>query len=120
MGLCLYKLAFLDIFQNWCKLKCGEEDWDWKVVKIPGKGFGVVAVRDIPAKVRIMVDRAYTQTEAWARPQIMDLCPIDATFDKKFEVNKLVSQKLGKIVCLRYSGDLNTGRIQAQVHINVT
>ena len=67
-----------------------------------------MAVRDIPAKVRIMVDRAYTQSEARALPQFMDLCPTDATFDKKFEANELVSQKLGKIVCLRYSGDWNT------------
>ena len=78
---------------------------DWKVVEIPGKGLGVVAVRDIPAKYRIMVDRAYTRSEARARPQSMDLCPIGATFEEKFDVNELGTESLGSIVCLRYSDD---------------
>ena len=81
---------------------------DWKVVEIPGKGLGVVAVRDIPAKFRIMVDRAYTRSEARARPQSMDLYPIGATFEEKFGVNELATDNLGCIVCLRYSHDTNT------------
>ena len=44
-----------------CKLECGEEDLDWKVESIPGKGLGIVALKDFPAVARIMVDRAYTR-----------------------------------------------------------
>ncbi len=44
-----------------CKLECGEEDLDWKVQSIPGKGFGIVALKDFPIMSRIMVDRAYNR-----------------------------------------------------------
>lgn len=33
-------------------MEYGEEDLDWTVVPIPGKGLGVVALRDIPPKYR--------------------------------------------------------------------
>ncbi len=42
-------------------MEYGEEDLDWKVESIPGKGLGVVALRDFPALSRIMVDRGYTR-----------------------------------------------------------
>ena len=35
-------------------MEYGEEDLDWKVVAIPGKGLGVVALRDIPPKYRFV------------------------------------------------------------------
>jgi hypothetical protein len=75
--------------QVWCKVECGEEDLDWKVVSIPGKGLGVIAVHDIPAKTRIMVDRVLTEPEARMRPEVMDLCPEGETFEKKFQINQL-------------------------------
>jgi len=44
-----------------CQLDCCEEDVDWKVEAVPGKGLGVIALRDIPPLTRIMVDRGYTR-----------------------------------------------------------
>ena len=44
-------------------MEYGEEDLDWKIVSIPGKGLGVVALRDFPALSRVMVDRGYTRYE---------------------------------------------------------
>ena len=41
----------------------GEEDLDWKVEAIPGKGLGIVALRDFPALTRVMVDRGYTRLD---------------------------------------------------------
>ncbi len=84
-------------------MECGEEDLDWKVVSIPGKGMGLIAVHDIPAKTRIMVDRALTEPEARMRPEVMDLClgkgmaqnsdlcPEGETFEKKFLSHQLSS-----------------------------
>lgn len=46
--------------QNWCgKYECGEEDVEWEVVPVPGKGLGVVAKEFIPAKYRIIVEPVY-------------------------------------------------------------
>jgi hypothetical protein len=70
-------------------VECGEEDLDWKVISIPGKGMGLIAVHDIPAKTRIMVDRVLTEPEAQMRPEVMDLCPEGETFEKKFQINQL-------------------------------
>lgn len=50
--------------KNWCHLDCGEEDLDWQVVSIPGKGLGVVAKRLIPAKYRIIVETVMTDPQA--------------------------------------------------------
>jgi hypothetical protein len=41
-------------------LDCGEEDVDWEVTSIPGKGLGVVAKRMLPALYRIIVDAIFT------------------------------------------------------------
>ena len=46
--------------KNWCHLDCGEEDIDWEVVSIPGKGLGIVAKRTIPPLYRIIVEGVYT------------------------------------------------------------
>ena len=37
----------------WCKLNCGEEDLDWKVVEVPNKGLGVIALRDFPGTYKV-------------------------------------------------------------------
>jgi hypothetical protein len=92
-------------------VECGEEDLDWKVVSIPGKGMGLIAVHDIPAKTRIMVDRALTEPEARMRPEVMDLCPgkgmaqnsdlcpAGETFEKKFQSNQLASDAGPVSIC---------------------
>ena len=51
--------------RNWCgKFEYGEEDVDWKVVPIQGKGLGVVALRRLPAKYRIIVEPVFTHPNA--------------------------------------------------------
>ncbi len=44
-----------------CKQDCCEEDVDWKVEAVPGKGLGIVALKDIQPLAKIMVDRGYTR-----------------------------------------------------------
>jgi hypothetical protein len=56
--------------KNWCKVACCEEDIDWKVQEVPGKGLGLVALKDIPAMARVVVDRYYTFEEAKADPRL--------------------------------------------------
>jgi len=47
--------------KHWCRrYECGEEDVDWEIVAVPGKGLGIVAKRTIPAKYRIIVEGVYT------------------------------------------------------------
>ena len=57
--------------RNWCG-KCGEEDVDWEVVPIPSKGLGVVALRRLPAKFRIMVEPVFT--DPLAHPGELPIC----------------------------------------------
>lgn len=49
--------------KNWCRLECGEEDVDWEVTSIPGKGLGIVAKRMIPALYRIIVEGVFTDPQ---------------------------------------------------------
>jgi hypothetical protein len=42
--------------KSWCGLDTGEEDVDWALEAIPGKGLGLVAKRPFAANSRIMVD----------------------------------------------------------------
>lgn len=47
-------------------MECGEEDLDWKVAPIPGKGLGIVALRDIPPKYRSVIFISWlTVTDEW-------------------------------------------------------
>ncbi|XP_021959780.1 uncharacterized protein LOC110855677 [Folsomia candida] len=41
--------------KNWCGIPYGEEDEDWCVAHVPGKGLGIVAMRSFSAKERILV-----------------------------------------------------------------
>lgn len=66
---------------NWCGLAAGEEDLDWKVVEVKGKGLGVVALRDIPAGFRIMVEAA--QRSPFAHPKTSDLTPLSLSLSSK-------------------------------------
>ena len=56
--------------KNWCQVSCCEEDVDWKVEEVPGKGLGLIALRDIPASARVVVDRLYTWEEAKDDPRL--------------------------------------------------
>jgi hypothetical protein len=64
---------------------CGEEDLDWKVVPIEGKGLGVVALRHIPANSRIMADSCQPTPES--HPKTVDLMPANGSLEEKFEAN---------------------------------
>ena len=82
--------------KNWCKLGCGEEDVDWKVDSIPGKGLGLIAKRMFPAKSRIMVDAVCPRTH----PGVKDLQPINGTTREKFDLNCLGTDN-DLVLCLR-------------------
>ena len=56
--------------KNWCKVSCCEEDVDWKVEEVSGKGFGLVALKDISALARVVVDRFYTWERAKDDPRL--------------------------------------------------
>jgi hypothetical protein len=56
--------------KNWCKVSCCEEDVDWKVQKVPGKGLGLVALKDIPKLARVVVDRFHTWEELKDDPRL--------------------------------------------------
>jgi hypothetical protein len=45
---------------------------DWRVEEVPGKGLGLVAIKDIPALARVIVDRVYTWEEAKDDPRLAD------------------------------------------------
>jgi len=71
--------------KNWCKYECGEEDIDFQVVSVPGKGLGIVARRVIPTKYRIIVEPVYTSPSD--HPAINDLEPANASLQEKFNLN---------------------------------
>ncbi len=70
--------------KNWCHLVCGEEDIDWEVSNVPGKGLGVVAKRTIPAKYRIIVDCCRFGNDHRA---IKDLMPKNGSYQEKYDLN---------------------------------
>lgn len=73
--------------KNWCHLECGEEDVDWEVTSIPGKGLGIVAKRLIPVLYRIIVEAVFTDPNQ--HPGIQDLVPEGASLKDKFVINKI-------------------------------
>jgi len=84
--------------KNWCKLECGEEDLDWKVSEVAGKGLGLIALRKIPAKFRIIVDAE----SSLDHPGFKELMPLDGSAHEKFHLNCLGSDDLSKsLLCLR-------------------
>jgi len=66
--------------KNWCGTNCGEEDVDWTVCPVPGKGLGIVTLRDIPAAYKIIVEACVDKTH----PRVADLMPQDGSLDEKF------------------------------------
>jgi len=85
------------VHKIWCKLDCGEEDLDWEVVPVPGKGLGLVAMRFIPAKSRIMVDAARSDDH----PGIQDLMPLNGTTREKISLNCLTGTDNVGVTCLK-------------------
>jgi len=86
--------------KNWCGIDCGEEDIDWAVCPIPGKGMGISALRDIPAAYRIIVEAGVDKTH----PRVADLMPINGTLDAKYALNKLgcgAEDDVEELLCLR-------------------
>lgn len=73
--------------QNWCKFDCGEEDIDWEVRAIPGKGMGLVAKRFIPSKYKIIIEGIHYSAKS--HPGIAQLSPVKGTLRQKFENNEL-------------------------------
>ena len=88
----------------WCKVDCCEEDFDWKVEEVPGKGLGLIALRDIPPLTRIMVEKAHTWNEAKDNPLLAGLFPGGGSLREKFEINSFQTQPhFDVIVCFRTS-----------------
>ena len=61
---------------NWCgRYECGEEDVEWQLVPVPGKGLGLRALKFLPAGYRIIVEPVYTDMNA--HPGILPLNTIN-------------------------------------------
>jgi hypothetical protein len=90
--------------KNWCGIEYGEEDLDWKVAPVEGKGLGVVALRQFPAKTRIMVDAC--QLSPTSHPATKDLMPENGSLESKLKLNALAAdEEYGgeEVLCLRMS-----------------
>jgi hypothetical protein len=78
---------------------------DWKVVPVEGKGLGVIALRPLPPKYRLMVDAC--QLTPTSHPAINDLLPKDGSPESKFDLNSLVAEaeegeaEVSAVICLR-------------------
>jgi len=72
---------------TWCGTNYGEEDLDWKVSPVPGKGLGIMALRDLPKAYPILVEAPVEKTH----PRVVELMPLGATIDEKFELNKFIT-----------------------------
>ncbi|OXA63451.1 SET domain-containing protein 5 [Folsomia candida] len=86
--------------RKWCDLNCGEEDLDWKVVPVPGKGLGVIALRQIPAHSRIMVD-GWRPNNPLGAKLINDMEPAGGTFLDKVNVNGFRAENPSHVICAR-------------------
>jgi len=91
--------------KNWCGIDCGEEDVDWTVIPISGKGLGLVALRDIPQAYRMIVEAGVDKDH----PRVVDLLPQNGSLDDKFKLNVLgcglddEENQEQRILCLRIS-----------------
>lgn len=82
--------------KNWCDLRCCEEDIDWKVAPVEGKG--LIALKPIPAKSRILVDACQLSPDA--HPATKDVLPEGETnLQEKCYLNAVGGGEL----CLRIS-----------------
>lgn len=88
------------LHKYWCKLDCGEEDVDFEVVAVAGKGLGIVAKKLIPAKYRIIVEGVHS--DPVNHPAFKELCPSYGSTKDKFETNMFTHKGVG-VVGLRIS-----------------
>jgi hypothetical protein len=95
----------------WCSLNCCEEDIDWVLQPIRGKGLGVVAKRFIPMMSRILVDPVRDVTF----PGVLDLQPINGTLLDKERLNSFRSsdESMLFIRVARMNHDCNANASQA-------
>jgi len=83
--------------KTWCGTNYGEEDLDWKVTPVPGKGLGIIALRDLPKAYPILVEAPVEKTH----PRVADLMPPGGTIDEKYEFNKFIASAVeGNAHCL--------------------
>jgi len=89
--------------KNWCGTDYGEEDVDWAVVPVPGKGLGIVALRDIPKAYPIVVETGVDKTH----PRVAELTPLNGSLEMKFHSNKYScvgrDGVAEEVLCLRMS-----------------
>lgn len=85
--------------KNWCALNCGEEDLDWCVAPVPGKGLGLVAKRSILPLTRIMVEGP----RANSFPAVQELMPHGGSASEKYALNTLGNGDGTSSLCLRIS-----------------
>jgi hypothetical protein len=85
--------------KNWCSLKCGEEDLDWYVADVPGKGLGLIAKRKIPSLFRILVEGPRNVDF----PAVHDLMPHGGSLQDKRKLNQLSNGDGTSSLCLRIS-----------------
>ena len=69
--------------KNWCQLEYGEEDIDWEVKPVEGKGLGIVAKRFFSSKSRIMVEAFRTMIIRVSRISTRRATAIDGEETKK-------------------------------------
>eukprot|EP00551_Chaetoceros_affinis_P012440 CAMPEP_0203678050 /NCGR_PEP_ID=MMETSP0090-20130426/30502_1 /ASSEMBLY_ACC=CAM_ASM_001088 /TAXON_ID=426623 /ORGANISM="Chaetoceros affinis, Strain CCMP159" /LENGTH=324 /DNA_ID=CAMNT_0050545133 /DNA_START=92 /DNA_END=1066 /DNA_ORIENTATION=- len=87
--------------RHWCGTTCGEEDVDWEIRPVEGKGMGVVALREFQAKERIMVEAPCGMDH----DGIQTLMPHHGSIEDKVALNSLgCGHNLttnGHTICLR-------------------
>jgi hypothetical protein len=71
--------------KNWCGLEYGEEDIDFEVAPVPGKGLGLIAKRSFPIKFRILVEGPCSEEH----PALQDLMPLNGNLQDKIQLNRL-------------------------------
>lgn len=74
----------------WCGLTC-EENEDYKITNVEGKGLGIIAIKDIKKDTRIIVDKAYLYDEfiKSIEDKFKNLMPYDGTKKDKFHLNSI-------------------------------
>jgi len=90
--------------KKWCGVTYGEEDLDWEVVPIEGKGLGLRALRDLPPLYRILVEGWLTFEDAKGNPRIAELSPEggEPSDIGKFSLNSGIGN-MGPLLGLRCS-----------------
>jgi hypothetical protein len=86
--------------KNWCGLGYGEEDIDFEVAPIPGKGLGLIAKRSIPIEFRILVEGSCSEDH----PALQDLMPLNGNLQEKILLNRLgcdPGDSVNSVLCLR-------------------